>query len=79
MELTIKSKKLGRIFTFSRPGKAHIFCDLGKKDKIGTLGYQICKGGNLRGTTIACESDDQKAFEAICRTWYKAYLKAELY
>ena len=73
MELTIKSKKLGRTVTFSRPGKAYIFVDLNGKE--GTLGLQICKGGGFLGSTLYYEGDSQAEFERICRHWWRSYLK----
>ena len=73
MNFTINSKKLGRTIVFSIPGSAYIYADL--NGKPGTLGEQICSGGSVGGSTLAYHGDDQAEFEAICRRWYKAYIK----
>lgn len=73
MLLTIKSRKLGRTITFSRPGSSYIYADL--NGQSGTLGKQICQGGSTMGSTISYSGDDQEEFEAICRRWYRAYTR----
>lgn len=73
MEMKIKSRKLGRVITFSRPGNFYIFADL--NGKAGTLGNQICHGGGVIGSTIGYGGEDEKEFQKICRRWYRAYLK----
>ena len=73
MELTIKSQKLKRNITFSRPGSKYIFADLNGKD--GSLGKQICDGGYLLGNTITYTGGDQQQFNEICRSWYRSYIK----
>lgn len=75
MELTIKSRKLDRTITFSRPGKSHIFANL--NGKPGTLGTQICAGGRTMGDTVRYSGDDKERFEKICRCWYRAYIRNE--
>lgn len=75
MEMTIKSRRLKRDVTFSRPGSGYIFCDMGHPPLVGSLGAQICDGGRISGSTISYPGDDPEAFEAICRTWWRAYLK----
>lgn len=75
MILTIKSVKLGKTITFSRPGTAYIYADI--NGKSGTLGMQIC---SKSGSTLTCEGDspeDEARFEAICRRWYRGYVKNE--
>lgn len=72
MQLTIKSRKLNREITFSRPGKGYIFADL--NGKSGTLGNQICHGGGTMGSTISYSGDDQSQFETICRRWYRSFI-----
>ena len=76
MEYTIKSNKLKRQITFSRPGSHYIYVDL--NNHSGTLGQQICKGGELSGSTIGINGDDydpevQEQFERICKSWWKQY------
>ena len=73
MEFKIKSRKLGRTVTFSRPSKSYIFVDLNKKE--GILGLQICKNGKLHGSTITYEGNSQKDFERVCRKWWRNYLR----
>jgi len=70
MKLTINSKNHGQI-TFSRPGTYYIYADL--NGKSGTLGKQICNGGETSGSTISYSGDDQVKFEEVCRRWYRAY------
>lgn len=73
MQTTITSRKLGRTITFSRPGKCYIFADLNERE--GTLGRQICYGGAVMGSTIGYWGEDEEQFKAICRTWYKQYIR----
>lgn len=75
MEMQINSRKLGCTITFSRPGSSYIYADL--NGQPGTLGRQICRGGNTSGNTLTYEGDDQAQFEAICRNWYRAYMRSE--
>lgn len=69
MEFTVKSKKLNKDITFSRPGKSYIYVDINGGE--GTLGLQICKGT----VCIAYSGDDQLEFNKICRNWYRKYIK----
>lgn len=73
MKFTINSRKFKQKITFSRPGQGYIFVDL--NGQPGTLGRQICDGGYLMGGTLAYYGDDQTEFEAICKRWWKAYLR----
>lgn len=75
MKLTIHSRKLGQEITFSRPSNHYIFANLNGKE--GTLGAQICQGGSTGGSTIGYSGDDEAQFEAICRRWYRAYIRRE--
>lgn len=74
MQAVINSRTLGKKLTFSRPGSGYVFVDL--NDKQGTLGVQICTGGCTTGSTIAYYGDAQDRFTAICRTWYRAYMRS---
>jgi hypothetical protein len=38
----------------------------------GTLGQQICAGGEMSGSTVYC---NPRNFEGICRRWYRAYMR----
>lgn len=73
MTLTIKSKKLGRELTFSRPGRSYIYVDLNGNE--GTMGTQICDGGCTAGSTISYSGDDEADFARICRAWYRSYTR----
>lgn len=75
MELTIKSRKLNQEITFSRAGNYYIYVDL--NGKPGSLGRQICEGGGLMGDTIGYRGESESRFEAICRRWYKAFIRNE--
>lgn len=74
MEMQIRSRKLGRTLTFSRPGYSYIYADL--NGQPGTLGKQICRGGSTMGITLSYAGEDQAEFEAICRRWYRAYVRS---
>ena len=73
MELVIKSRKLGKVVTFSRPGREYIFVDM--NGQSGTLGYQICEGGKFFGSCMTSYGGDYEHFERTCRRWYRAYIK----
>ena len=75
MQFVIKSRKLGKELTFSRPGSYYIYADL--NGKSGCLGRQLCNGGSTMGSTLGCSGDSQAQFEAICRRWYNAYIRYE--
>ena len=75
MQLTIKSRKLGKEITFSRAGSYYIYVDL--NGQPGCLGRQICEGGSLMGDTLGYQGESKERFEAICRRWYKAYIRNE--
>jgi hypothetical protein len=72
MKYTFKSRKLGKIITFSRPGKHYIFIDL--NGNPGTLGQQICDNGYLLGNTVMYNGNDDERFEILCKKWWKSYL-----
>lgn len=73
MRTAINSRKLKTTITFSRPGGYYIFADLNGKE--GTLGSQICAGGGTSGSTIGYDGDDLTEFVAICRKWYRSYIR----
>lgn len=73
MKLKINSQKLRKTLTFTRPGGYYIFVDLNGKE--GTEGRQLCERGHLSGSTLGYSGEDQKAFNAICRAWYRRYLR----
>ena len=73
MYMTIKSRKLNREFLFSIPGQSYIFVDL--NGKSGSQGMQVCAGGRVTGNALCYSGNDQRAFEGICRNWYKAAMK----
>lgn len=76
MKLTINSRKFGHPVEFSRPGGGYVYVDLSKKqNRPGTLGSQICDGGNIFGSTISFFGDSDRAFEKVCRRWWRAYIK----
>ena len=75
MEFSIESRKFGKTVTFSIPGTSYIYCDMGIPGNHGTLGDQICHGGDLVGSTMSYHGDDEDEFEKICRNWWKSYLR----
>ena len=73
MKMEIKSRKLGKTITFSRPGREYVFADL--NGQAGARGKQICHGGGIMGSTIQYRGKDQSEFDAICRRWYRAHIR----
>ena len=73
LEKTIKSRKLGRDVTFSIPGDRYIYADL--NGESGTLGEQICYGGELSGTTLIYEGEEANEFGRICQNWLNTHFK----
>lgn len=71
--MVIRSRKLGKVLEFSRPGRGYIYVNI--NGGSGTLGRQICSGGKLTGSTIAYYGDDTEGFERICRRWYRQFLR----
>jgi hypothetical protein len=76
MEYTIKSRKLKREVTFSRPGSYYIHVNL--NGQPGCLGQQICKNGALSGSCLGVsdgrnDQETQEAFERVCKAWWKNY------
>lgn len=76
MRLTITPRAAGA-------APLHFFCPDGggyvrleSPDRPGTLGRQICHGGNLTGSTIT--ANDESDFRAECRRWYRAARRADL-
>lgn len=61
----------GREFCFSRPGGGYVYCDMGDPMMSGTLGKQICYGGDTMGNTVH-ESDDAD-FEREVKKWLRQY------
>lgn len=76
MKHVIKSKKLGRVLTFTRPGSAYVFVDI--NGRAGTNGVQPCRGGGFMGSTLWYEGDSEDEFAAFCRRWYRAHLRREI-
>lgn len=73
MRYAINSRKLNREVVFSRPGSHYIRVNL--NGQPGTLGLQPCAGGSFSGSTLVYSGDNESRFEAICRRWWKAYLR----
>lgn len=63
----------GEEWTFSRPGRGYVYCDRGKPEKVGTLGDQICEGGQWGGATISAPT--QETFERAVKDWFRQYRK----
>lgn len=75
MKTTINTKSNGEVTFFSPNNGGYIWVDL--NGKPGTLGNQICHGGNLMGSTMSYRGEDQAAFDKLCRNWWKSYRKGE--
>ena len=76
MSITINSRKLNRAVTFSRPGGGYVYADL--NGESGTLGNQICRGGELIGDTISTSGATEAEFERVCRRWWAQYVRREV-
>lgn len=81
MTYTINTRSLGPI-TFSRPGGAAIFCDMGEPNKARFTGYQLARGGHLviypldynaLRAPLTLHGECQPAFEQICKSWWAQY------
>jgi len=70
MKFTIKTRDHGEI-TFSRPGRGYVYVDL--NGQHGTLGNQICAGGDIMGETISYRGDSEEIFKKICRKWWRQH------
>ena len=76
MMIEINSRKLGRKVSFSVPGKRYIFFDMSEdQNSPGTLGKQICDGGELMGNTMTYSGDNIKEFKNICKNWLNSFYK----
>lgn len=73
MQHSIHSRKLKFTFEFYRPsGGIYVYvAGLPGGDRT----RQICQGGGLMGSTIMYTGDDDSEFEAICRRWYRAFMR----
>ena len=80
MRLTIKAKK--EIETFNKTQKPVFefwapdnggYVRLESDGKSGTSGQQICDGGCFSGPTVSCSPAN---FKRVCRSWYRAYMRA---
>lgn len=76
MELTIKSRKLDETLVFhKRPDGHHYIMLWSARSNHCPSGPQICQGGGFMGSTLAASDE---GFEAVCRRWYRAYVKNKL-
>lgn len=75
MKTTIKTRSHGELEFFTGNGTRYVFVNF--NGKPGTLGNQICNGGNMTGSTITYNGDDRDGFERLCRNWWKLYLRNE--
>jgi hypothetical protein len=69
MEITLKSRKLNKTFTFFKSsGNAYVY---DSTYQPGTLGRQICCGGHYGGSTLTATDDN---FESVCRRWLRQHV-----
>jgi hypothetical protein len=71
MDMTIKSRKLGQEFSFFMPDNGG-YVRLESAGHPGTLGKQICYGGNFAGMTVHASP---ATFKKECHRWYANYIK----
>ena len=70
MNLTIKSRKLGKTIHFFREGNNCLYVDMGDN-----WDRQICEGGLFGGWIHTYNGNSVERFETICRSWLKQYIK----
>ena len=70
MRLTIRSRNDGD-FKFWAPDCGG-YIRLESEGRPGTLGDQICDGGEFIGSTLSTNGS-VLMFESICRRWYRQY------
>jgi len=68
---TINSRAHGQISFFMPNGGGYV--RLESSGKPGTLGKQLCAGGDFMGSTISATPE---TFERACRRWHKQRLAA---
>ncbi len=73
MNLIIKSRVMNREFEFWCPDNGGYIRDV--TNKPGTLGSQVCDGGGYTGSCLSSGSSE-KQFKRICRSWYRARVRA---
>jgi len=61
------------VFEFWAPDQGG-YVHLESRGKSGTLGQQICHGGGFYGGTVRATPEN---FTRVCRSWYRAYMRAE--
>lgn len=73
MEMTIKSRRLGRTLHFctAYPDRGYIY--LGSSY---VNGQQICQGGGFTGNTLSAHSEE--SFRRQVKNWYRSYLKDQI-
>ncbi len=76
MRLTIKSRKLGRVFDFWAPASGG-YVRLEDERRYGTLAPQICVDGRFMGNTVVAYTEEE--FKRACRQWYRAHLRHRRY
>lgn len=62
----IKSREYGEISFFMPTDGGYVHLE--SSGKPGTLGKQICKGGDFMGSTLSATPE---TFEAVCRRWHR--------
>jgi len=72
MKTTINSRNHGEVEFFCPASGKYVWVNL--NGKPGTLGNQICKGGELMGSTMSYYGEPE-GFEKFCRNWWNAYLR----
>jgi len=67
MTYTIKSKLLGEALTFFIPREGgYVYLERGARH--GTLGDQICDGGDFRGATLSATPE---TLRDVAQRWYR--------
>ena len=70
---TIHTRTMGTLNFCNAGAAGYVRCDMGNPRADGTLGRQICEGGQFTGPTL-CASDEN--LERVARAWLRAFYRA---
>lgn len=68
LELTINSRKLGQVLTFTRPNHYYVYLSIDGAEPV-----QICDKGKFSGSVLGYCEDSPDKFANICKNWYRQY------
>mgnify|MGYP001213148601 CR=1 FL=1 len=68
MRVTINTRNHGQLSFFAPANGGYV--RLESEGKPGTLGAQICEGGQFSGSTLSCGASEE-SLESVARRWWK--------